>query len=91
MVDLQSGRGLQLPPEAEDGSVIDDTHVMDLTGTLREWLVTDMPMKPLCRSDCLGLCQACGTNLNLGPCDCDVSGRDPRWEGLADLLSEQKN
>jgi uncharacterized protein len=90
-VELQTGRGVHLPPEAEEGSLIDDTHVMDLTGTLKQWLLTDMPMKPLCRTDCLGLCQGCGTNLNLGRCDCDGPERDPRWQALADLLSEQKS
>ena len=90
-VDLQTGRGLSLPPEVEEGSLIDDSHVMDLTGTLREWIVTDTPMKPLCRPDCLGLCQLCGTNLNLDRCDCDGSRMNPRWQALAGLMSDQKS
>ena len=87
-VDLQTGRGLLPPPDAEEGSLIDDNHVLDLTGPISGWIVTDMPMKPLCRLDCRGLCQVCGTNLNLSRCDCDEPGHDPRWQSLADLVSE---
>ena len=90
-VDLQTGRRLRLTPQTEEGSLIDDSHVMDLTGTLTEWIVTDTPMKPLCHSDCLGLCQVCGTNLNLDRCDCDGPRRDPQWQALAGLVSEQKS
>ena len=31
---------------------------------LREYLLMEIPMNPLCRSDCKGLCSACGQNLN---------------------------
>jgi uncharacterized protein len=30
----------------------------------------EIPMKPLCRPDCRGLCPACGADRNVGPCDC---------------------
>ncbi len=30
----------------------------------------EIPMKPLCRPDCLGLCPTCGADRNAGPCDC---------------------
>lgn len=89
-VDLQTGRDLHLPPEAEESSLIDDNHIIDLAGTLMEWIVTDLPMKPVCRSACLGLCQVCGTNFNLGRCGCDGPTREPRWQALAALVSEMK-
>ena len=43
-----------------------------------------LPMKPLCRSDCKGLCTRCGFNLNSGDCGC-LSAVDTRWDGPADL------
>ena len=89
-VDLQTGRHLLSPPEAEDGSIIDDSNILDLAGTVRECVVTDTPMKPLCRHDCLGLCQTCGTNLNSGRCACIGPQRDPRWQALAGLMGEHK-
>jgi uncharacterized protein len=85
-VDLQSGRSLPVPDEAEEASLIDSNHLLDLAGAIEEYFVTDMPMKPLCRQECLGLCQECGTDLNLGHCDCDNSPKDPRWRALADLM-----
>lgn len=85
-VDLQTGRSQPIPTEAEEGSLIDSNHLVDLGGTIREYVVIDTPMKPLCRRECLGLCQGCGTDLNLGRCDCDNLPKDPRWRALADLM-----
>ena len=42
-----------------------------------------IPMKPLCRDDCKGLCGNCGSDLNEGPCRC-APKVDPRWSRLAD-------
>ena len=89
-VDLQTGRSLSVPAETEEGSLIDSNHMLDLADTIREYAVTDIPMKPLCRQECLGLCQGCGTDLNLGNCDCDNPPKDPRWRSLADLMKQQK-
>ena len=87
-VDLQTGRSLPVSADAEEGSLIDSNHLLDLANTIREYVVTDIPMKPLCRQECLGLCQECGTDLNLGHCVCDNSPRDPRWRALADLKKQ---
>ena len=46
-----------------------------------------VPMKPLCREDCLGLCLTCGKDLNQGPCECRDEAIDPRWEALSKLKS----
>ncbi|MFQ8840665.1 MAG: YceD family protein [Clostridium fessum] len=35
-------------------------------------------MKVLCREDCKGICNRCGTNLNLRTCTCDTRSLDPR-------------
>ena len=44
-----------------------------------------VPMKPLCREDCQGLCPECGKDLNLGPCAGAHETVDPRWEALRAL------
>lgn len=44
-----------------------------------------VPMKPLCREDCLGLCPTCGADLNQGDCACGAKTIDPRWEALQKL------
>jgi len=44
--------------------------VIDLNPDIREEIILDYPIKPLCKPDCLGLCLECGMNLNLGKCSC---------------------
>ena len=58
---------------------------IDLDGLIREQLYLALPMKPLCRDECLGLCPQCGTNRNAGTCECDTGWHDPRLEPLKDL------
>ena len=60
--------------------------ILDLTEALREQILLDLPMRPLCRPDCRGLCIKCGKNLNEGPCDCVQETIDPRLAGLKELL-----
>lgn len=43
---------------------------IDIADNLREEIILSYPFKPLCRSDCRGLCAICGQNLNKGKCNC---------------------
>lgn len=58
---------------------------IDLNELLREQFYLALPMKPLCREDCRGLCAQCGTNLNAGACDCSPVWEDPRLAALKGL------
>ena len=49
-----------------------------------EQIQLGIPMKPLCREDCAGLCVKCGANLNNGSCEC-AADVDPRWAALGAL------
>ncbi len=53
---------------------------------LRENILLSLPVQPLCREDCRGLCPQCGTNLNLGVCGCTENHGDPRLQILRKLL-----
>jgi uncharacterized protein len=44
--------------------------VIDLGPQIREEIIVDYPLKPLCRDNCQGLCPQCGKNLNEGGCSC---------------------
>ena len=55
---------------------------IDLEQLMREQFYLALPMKPLCREDCKGLCAVCGTNLNTGTCDCAPVWEDPRLAAL---------
>lgn len=59
---------------------------IDLNQLLREQFYLALPMKPLCREDCKGLCPQCGTNLNTGTCDCAAAWEDPRLAPLKGLV-----
>ncbi len=61
---------------------------IDLAQMVREQFQLSLPMKPLCRDDCDGLCPACGINRNRERCSCDTSWRDPRLAALETLLSD---
>jgi uncharacterized protein len=58
---------------------------IDLNELLREQFYLALPMKPLCREDCRGLCVQCGTNLNTATCDCSPAWEDPRLGTLKQL------
>jgi len=57
----------------------------DLTDEIRGGLLLRLPLKPLCREDCKGLCPGCGANLNQGKCGCRGEEGDSRWGALKDL------
>lgn len=65
---------------------VNDDGWLDLTPLLREQAWLTIPMKPLCRSDCKGLCPLCGANLSTEPCTCDRERIDPRLAVLKDLM-----
>ncbi|MGD0794515.1 MAG: DUF177 domain-containing protein [Dehalococcoidales bacterium] len=79
--------GVPLPQTEETGVFsIDEHHILDLTEPARQYALMAVPMKPLCRPDCAGLCQKCGQNLNQGDCGCPTGEIDPRWSELSKLL-----
>lgn len=43
---------------------------IDLLPAIREHVILAAPLQPLCKEDCLGLCQTCGINLNESKCEC---------------------
>jgi uncharacterized protein len=59
--------------------------VLETEPILLEQLQLNIPMKPLCRPDCAGLCPVCGADLNLGACACPERAGDPRLAALAAL------
>ena len=85
-VDVVSGARLAVPDEP-GCFTIDEHHTLDLTEAICQYAILAIPMKPLCREDCAGLCPSCGHNLNHGPCDCPPQEMDPRWSELSKLLN----
>ncbi len=67
-------------------SLVDD--LIDLEPVLRDALVLELPMSPLCREDCPGLCPECGEHLAELPEDHSHDAVDPRWAALAGLRDQ---
>lgn len=65
--------------------------VIDLRQLMEEQFYLALPMKPLCRPDCKGLCPNCGTNLDDATCGCEVRWEDPRLAGLKALINRDKD
>ena len=59
--------------------------MIDLEPMIRDAVVLSLPFSPLCRTDCLGLCERCGGDRNLEECTCSPQS-DPRWGALEFLL-----
>ncbi len=64
--------------------------MLDLGGVAWEQFMLAMPVNPLCRPDCKGLCPICGANLNLEACDCHKEEEDPRMAPLRNLKVGKK-
>ena len=69
----------------------DATEYVDLTDEIRQSIILALPTYPVCRPECLGVCPACGKNLNEGPCGCASATPDDRWGALDALLPGEKN
>jgi uncharacterized protein len=59
---------------------------IDIEPMVRDAVLLSLPFSPLCRPGCLGLCERCGGDRNLGECTCGPEPADPRWAALDGLF-----
>jgi uncharacterized protein len=79
--------GIPLPtPDEEDPFFIDEHHMVDIGEAIREYTLIELPMRPLCKPDCKGLCPRCGVDWNTEQCTCSDAEGDERLEVLRTLL-----
>ena len=79
-------------PSAGPAGADDDAYPLvgdelDLEPLVRDAVVLELPLAPLCTAACLGLCPTCGANRNAEPCSCPAP-TDSRWSVL-DVLRDQ--
>jgi DUF177 domain-containing protein len=67
-----------------DGYVL-EAGFLDLEPALRDSLVLELPLSPLCSADCLGLCPECGIRLADAEPGHGHEVRGPLWAALQDL------
>ncbi|MBI9020801.1 MAG: DUF177 domain-containing protein [Verrucomicrobia bacterium] len=68
-----------------DYSDIQEVEEVDMTESLREAIILELPRFPLCDEGCKGLCFQCGKDLNDGPCGCSNGDKRGAWEALDNL------
>lgn len=59
--------------------------LLDVTEVVRQHLLMALPMAPLCRPECRGLCPLCGADRNEAACACTPEEGDPRLAALRDF------
>jgi uncharacterized protein len=64
--------------------------LIDLEPAVRDAVVLTLPVTPLCRPDCPGLCPECGVHLDELPADHSHEAVDPRWAALRNLSSSEE-
>jgi uncharacterized metal-binding protein YceD (DUF177 family) len=68
-----------------------DGNEINLADLIHEQVAIEIPFKPLCSEECLGLCTRCGINLNFSKCNCsrdDLKIKNSPFEKLKELRGE---
>ena len=86
-VDVSTGAAVHHGAEEAESFYLDNTHILDLREALRQYAALNLPMKPVCREECAGICPSCGADRNDSRCECDQGNRDSRWGPLLDLAT----
>jgi uncharacterized protein len=73
---------------SDSGLIIPDDAHIDLHPLIREYALLEIPIKPLCKSDCKGLCALCGEDLNLRDCGHRNITEESPFAALKDLLED---
>ncbi|MFD3540827.1 YceD family protein [Streptomyces sp. NPDC058662] len=71
--------------EDDEDTLFLEDGLFDLEPVLRDVVVLALPLQPVCREDCLGLCPECGLSLNDDP-DHHHDAVDIRWAALQELV-----
>jgi uncharacterized protein len=70
---------------SESNLLVPDDGQIDLEPLLREYALLEVPINPVCKPECKGLCPVCGENLNETDCGHHPDSSSPFSE-LKELL-----
>lgn len=76
--------------EAHDEQPYIDGYELDVDQLVYNELLSNLPMKVLCKNNCKGICNRCGANLNHENCNCDNQSLDPRMSVIQDIFNQSK-
>jgi len=78
----EDGSEKELKPGDMDVNYLTGNEI-DSTELALAQITLEMPMQPLCKPECKGLCPRCGADLNEGPCTCPVEEKvNPKFAKL---------
>jgi uncharacterized protein len=75
----------EVPPGLFEG------RIMNFAVLIRQAAILDIPLSPVCRETCRGLCPACGKNRNETECGCDSNSTSKPLSRLADLIKQKES
>jgi uncharacterized protein len=85
-IDILSGANID-QSDHDLSATIDSQHGLDFTDIVRQYAAMALPMKPVCREECAGMCANCGGNLNETSCKCQPDTTDNHWGPLREILA----
>ena len=74
--------------EVDESFPFYDGDSIDLQQEAKELVLVSLPIKPVCREDCRGLCPECGADLNTNPCGCGNEGGPSPFDKLKELKAK---
>lgn len=76
---------------SDSGLLVPESGYIDLELLVREYALLEVPISPLCKPDCKGLCRECGQNLNERDCGHQQAQADGPFANLGSLLKDKRD
>jgi len=77
--------------DEDDANRLSAENTLELSEIIRQEILLELPLQPLCREDCPGLCPTCGADLRTETCTCDSATQDNPFGALAELFKPEKS
>lgn len=74
---------------SESGLLVPESGYIDFEPLLREYALLEIPISPICKPDCKGLCRECGQNLNEKNCGHNQTDSKSPFSSLKSLFKDQ--
>lgn len=69
---------------------MESENYLDISDSILEHIILELPMKTICDEECKGLCLICGQDLNEEDCGCERFIPDPRLAKLEEFFDDDK-
>jgi len=70
----------------ESGLLVPEDAHLDLEPLVRDYALLEIPMSPICRQECRGLCVVCGQDLNIEDCGHRPDASSSPFAALQDFI-----